>query len=63
MNGHEHIKHAIDGISGITAFVAVMGVLPTLLASIASALAIVWYVIRITEYFLSKKTGKAKFID
>jgi hypothetical protein len=63
MNGHEHIKHAIDGVSMLAAFVSVIGMIPAVLAVFASILSIVWSMIRISEYLKSRKEGKAKFID
>lgn len=47
---NEHTKHVVDTISGIT----VLGTIAQILPAIAALLSIVWYAIRIYEYFKKK---------
>lgn len=47
---NEHTKHVVDTISGLT----VLGTIAQILPAIAALLSIIWYAIRIYEYFKNK---------
>lgn len=51
----DKFKHLCDGLAACGAVVTVMGWLPTVLGTIASGLAIVWYLLRIYDWFKGKK--------
>ena len=48
------VKHVVDGVSAVVAFGSLMQWLPV----VASALTIVWYLIRIGEWVYTKYKGK-----
>lgn len=53
----EEIKHVVDVGAATAAIVSVLHALPEVLSAIAAGLSIVWYVIRIYDWWRKKKVS------
>lgn len=51
----EGLKHGLDATAAASVVAAWLNVLPAVLAGVASALSIVWYAIRIWEWWRARR--------
>lgn len=57
---HKLMKDFADVCAGCAALFGVFSALPTILSTVASALAIIWYIIRFREWYKSRSVSTPK---